>query len=122
MPRAARRLALTLVLTLVLLAGCSQTPSSPVPDSTMVEVLVDLYLAGARTDVADHLPAASRDSVLARHGLDSTANRSALRYFAAHPAAYGALYERVVDRLAIERAESSSQPPPLPDTLKLMAR
>lgn len=85
--------------------GCSG-PSEPVrtlPDSTLIEVLMDLHLAGARIQVDPDAMPGLRDSVLSLHGLDSTSFVEAMAWYEAHPEEYVAVYGTVVDRLAEER-------------------
>jgi hypothetical protein len=84
----------------------------PLADSVMVAVLAELHLADARAEVEGNVPPAIRDSVLARHGLDSARYAAALQYYVAHPDTFEALYGRVVDRLEAERLPLSSEPPP----------
>ena len=93
------------VLFLLLLAACSDLASEapPVPDSTMVDVLVVLHLAEQREALQADLSPALRDSVLARHGLDTATYADAIAFYAAHPERYAGLYEDVIERLETER-------------------
>ena len=115
-------LALLLMAATALLTGCGvlSEDDAPVSDSIMVDVLVDLHLASARQArraASDSLaadsattPAGSVDgpapapaSVLAAHNLDRSAYEEAVAYYVDHPAAYGKLYDAVIERLSIER-------------------
>lgn len=96
------------VMTLVALslpaAGCTDDgPRRTLSDSTAVSVLVDLHLAGARERLDAEPPPDLRDSVLARHGLDSTSFRQGMAWYEAHPEQYVAIYGAVVDQLNAER-------------------
>lgn len=85
--------------------GCSRSEhtGAAIPDSTMIAVLVDLHLAGARQQLPGDAPAGLRDSVLAHHGLDSSAFASHMAWLEAHPDDYVSVYGAVVDRLNAER-------------------
>ena len=92
------------MLALLLLGGgvgCSTPVSTepPIPDSTLVDVLVDLHVLEARDETLGDVPPALFDSVLTRHGLDSTRYNASLRYYSRHPEAYRDLYDDVIDRL-----------------------
>lgn len=106
------------VLSLVLISsgGCSdQRPEPPLDDSTMVEVMIELHLALARTEVTHRVPAGIRDSIFAAYEIDSSAFAETISYYAAEPDEYGRLYGRVLDRLNSERmplgpADSADDP------------
>ncbi len=91
---------------MLVLAGCSAflSDAPPVPDSTLVEVLTDLHLAKARSEL-DEPPPALEDSVLHHHGLTRADYDAALDYYAEHPDAYLALYDQVLNHLNAERME-----------------
>lgn len=101
-------------LLLTLLASSCSIPSSdtpPVPDTTMVHVLVDMHLAAARAGQQDGLPPSTRDSLLARHGLSPEQYDAALDFYADHPKRYVAVYDSVVDRLSARRPASRNATP-----------
>ena len=87
------------------LPACSSLTAEPppVPDSTMVEVLVELHLAEARTELYGRLPEGLRDSALAKHGLTQREYKRAVDYYTDHPTSYADLYDTVLDRLSAER-------------------
>ena len=87
------------------LAGCAgePAPQQVLPDSTMIRVISDLHLATARYELDDGAAPGLRDSVLAMHGLDSTAFEEAMAWYRAHPSEYAAVYGAVIDRLNAER-------------------
>lgn len=108
------RLALLLLLSL---SACTQllTEPPPVADSTMVEVLVELHLAEAMlASGTTPLPLSVRDSILQRHQLTESGYEEAVQYYTAHPEAYAALYEQVVNVLNEEQNRLLYQP----DTLR----
>ncbi len=87
------------VFALCALVHCS-VPQGPGPltsDSLAVALFVDLHLAHARQELELYTP--GRDTILARHGLDSTSFAALMDYYARHPEAYVDLYAQVVDRL-----------------------
>ncbi len=90
------------------LTGCSVFSDAPAPiaDSVMVEVLIDLHLATARADLYHDVPPTVRDSILARHALDTLQYHAALRYYSDHPEDYVALYNDVLNRLNEERQKT----------------
>lgn len=111
-----------LVFSLSFGSGCAgSADDSPVPDSTMVRVLLELHLAVARAEVTGEIPPNIRDSILVAYGIDSTSYAKSILYYADHPDKYEAVYTRVLDRLNSARmpggvidADSSFRPPPSP--------
>lgn len=93
------------VLCCTALACSSFSPDEPpIPDSTLIEVLTELHLAAARTEVRKDPPLALRDSILARYGVDEARLRAATEYYSKHPAAYESLYDAVLDSLNTHRS------------------
>jgi len=84
--------------------GCAllepDTPS--IPDSTLVEVLVELHLAAARQEQVGDVPAQFMDSVLQAYQVDSLAFKARMQQLAAHPQEAMQVYERVLERLQEE--------------------
>lgn len=99
------RLLAALVVLSLSVPGCSifTAEEPPIPDSTMVDVLVGLHLAEARSEVDGPLPAGMRDSILSRHGLTPSDYEAAVAHYADHPETYSDIYDRVLDRLSAER-------------------
>lgn len=93
----------------LLVWGCAPDTRSPIPDSTMVNVMVELHLLNARMDLSGRPIEHARDSILHGYGIDSASYEGALHYYAEHPVEYGAIYGQVVDALA-------SEPTTLPDS------
>ena len=93
----------TLAVTASLGCGAPEDTERTLPDSTLIEVLVDLHLSGARLQVTPDAPVGLRDSVLALHGLDSVSFLEAMTWYESHPDEYVAVYGTVLDRLSAER-------------------
>lgn len=108
-----------MLLTIVLIAavGCIGEGRSraPIPDSTMVEVLVELHLLEARMEVAppdSALTGPGRDEIFRSHGVDSTRFARTVDYYAERLEAYGRLYDRVTDRLQARQPRGTNDPSP----------
>ena len=85
------------------LAACTpMTEQPPVPDSTFVEVMTELYLADTRRELFD-TPDSLRDAILTHYGIDTTQYDAAQRFYADHPDQYLDLYNALLDRLNAER-------------------
>ena len=85
-------------------AGCSASdPTGGLGDSLFVEALVDAQLAAERAAETGEPPDSLEAAALARHGLDTTAFRRALRRLARDPEAYSALTDSAIDRLSQAR-------------------
>lgn len=105
---------LAAVLSLGLLSGCSGFSSNekPLPDSTFTTMLTELHLAKARTLIEDSVPVDLRDSIFARHGVDSTAFYTTLDYYSRRPKAFEAVYSTVIDTLQSVQHPGSGRPTP----------
>ncbi len=104
LPACTRRTLLAVLLA-AMLPACSSfsTPEPPVADSTLVEVLVELQLVSARSDLYRDVPPGTRDSVLVRHGLTKADFEAAMRYYSEHPETFVEIYTNVLDRINEER-------------------
>lgn len=102
---------LLFALSLLLITGCGALTGDepPVADTTLTSVLVELHLANARAGLesAPALPPGTRDSILARHGLDEPTLETAMDYYTEHPQAYVDLYDVVLDCLSAARDQST---------------
>ena len=88
-----------------LAGGCRSNASvKAIPDSTMVDLLVELHLANGRIEVTDRPLDFPRDSIFQVYGIDSTAYARMIGYYARHPEEYSEIYGRVLDELSEERA------------------
>ncbi|PSQ75036.1 MAG: DUF4296 domain-containing protein [Bacteroidetes bacterium QH_9_64_21] len=105
---------LAAVLSLGLLSGCSgfSSDEKPLPDSTFTTMLTELHLAKARIMVEDSVPVDLRDSVFARHGVDSTAFYATLNYYSRRPKAFEAVYSSVIDTLQSVQYPGDERPMP----------
>jgi hypothetical protein len=82
-------------------AGCGASDeSAPVADSVLVDVFADLHLAGAWMRLEPGETPGLRDSVLARHGLDSASFARSVAWLRDHPEDFVAIYGSVLDRLS----------------------
>lgn len=101
-----RLLIVTLQAGLLLgMPACSafSTDAPPVPDSTLVDVLVELHLAEGRAEITGTPVPAARDSILARYGVTPDAFDETVAYYADRPEAYLEVYDAVLDALSAER-------------------
>ncbi len=101
-----------LLLLLLSLQGCILRSSPPreVPDSTVIRLLIELQLAGARAELRGDVPPAFRDSLLNAYGVDSIAFRQLMAYYASHPDEAQALYNHVLDSLQEHLARVDTLP------------
>jgi hypothetical protein len=97
-----------------LLSGCSGFSSNekPLPDSTFVGLLTELHLAKARTTIEEPVPPHFRDSLFARHEVDSSAFYNTLAYYSRRPKLFETLYSSVVDTLQSLQHPQKDRPPP----------
>lgn len=101
--RARRTFAAVLLATTLSACSSFSTPEPPVADSTIVEVLIDLQLASARSDLYHDVSPGMRDSVLTRHGLTEADFEAAMRYYSERPEAFVEIYTTVLNRINEER-------------------
>ena len=95
---------LALLVGSLLVVGCGGNhQAKAVPDSTMVEVLVELHLANGRIEVTDQPLPIARDSIFEAYSVDTSAYAATIDYYARNPEDYSRVYGRVVDRLSAER-------------------
>ncbi|GAB5519277.1 MAG: hypothetical protein RhofKO_15280 [Rhodothermales bacterium] len=90
------------------LSGCTAVNAPPdvTADSSLVDVLTDLYLLEGRVrfdGAATHLP--NRDSLLAAHGLTEAAFIERMNTYREHPEAFYDLQKEVLERLNLERLD-----------------
>lgn len=113
------RVGFVLTFVAVLGVGCvGSEERRPVPDSTMVDLLIELHLSVARAEFTNEIPPDIRDSIFTAYDVDSTTYAQAITYYAEHPDEYAEIYSRVLDRLNSERhplgqaSENNSAAPP----------
>lgn len=102
------------VLCLTFLSGCSgfSSEEAPLPDSTFTNMLTELHLAKARTRIEDPVPADLRDSLFARHDVDSSAFYATLDHYSRRPKAFETLYSSVIDSLQSLQRPQKNRPTP----------
>ncbi|MEM6337924.1 MAG: DUF4296 domain-containing protein [Bacteroidota bacterium] len=83
--------------------GTEPEPVPPVASDRLVAALVDLHLAGARSERFGDMDASWHESVLAQHGLTQADLDEALDFYAANRDAYLDLYTAVLDSLNAAR-------------------
>lgn len=90
-----------LVGLILLLTGCEQHGRAPLglPDSLMVDLLVDVHLADARASQTGASADSLRLEALEQYELDTLGFQEMLAYYAAHPEPYLAYYDEALDRL-----------------------
>lgn len=100
------------VLGLILLSGCSgfSSEEKPLPDSTFARMLTELHLAKARARIEQPVPADFRDSVFARHDVDSSAFYATLDYYSRRPKALETVYSSVLDSLTSLQRPQKKRP------------
>ncbi|MXW64005.1 MAG: DUF4296 domain-containing protein [Bacteroidetes bacterium SB0662_bin_6] len=99
-----RRLAASILcLAVSALTACSGNAPPPVPGTTMVAVLAEMHLLQAREELTEINTREVQDSLLAAHGLDSTAWANAIAWYTSHPETFVGIYGRVVDTLQVQQ-------------------
>lgn len=98
-------LLLCITLSSSLVACSSFSPDErPLPDSTLVDVLMEFHLAQVRTHhFGDTTFVALRDSILSHYDIPEAQLEEALRYYSRHPSAYASLHDAVRDSLEAHR-------------------
>ena len=113
------------ILVIMLSASCDSPPIDPSSstDSLLVAVLSDLYLeeadiqlaAAAQSDSArtaraqDGLETGRRDSIIAAHSLTEVSFHRYMAPYLSRPHELQMLYDRVLDRLNLERQQVQAQ-------------
>ncbi len=69
----------------------------------MVAVLAEMHLLQAREELTEINTRGAQDSLLAAHGLDSTAWADAIAWYTSHPETFAGIYGRVVDTLQVQQ-------------------
>ena len=88
---------------LAALTGCGLNDSAPpLDEDTFVEIMAQLHVLEARFEIHEDLPAALRDSLLARFDADSTALAETQAFYVQHPEVFRDLYARIIDRINAE--------------------
>ncbi|HEX9658807.1 MAG TPA: hypothetical protein VGA18_00840 [Rhodothermales bacterium] len=96
----------------VVLSGCESKGSAGpgIPDSLLVDVLVDVYSATARAHLDGTDPDSARVEAMAHFGLDTVALNRTLHYFAENPDSAATVYQRALDSLIVFQRNLRSAP------------
>lgn len=85
----------------------------------MVDLLIDIYLAEARTtllpvnrDSAYRLFLPYQDSLMRRKGIADSTLKKAYSYYLGHPAEFEAIYDAVIDSLSLREQRIRENRPP----------
>ena len=105
-----RTLFLLLILALFLPAACGkdEQETAPLTREQMVNLMMEVYLAEARTsllplpkDSSYRLFLAFQDSLMARQGVEDSTLRKAYSYYLNHPTEMEAIYDAIIDSLTL---------------------
>ncbi len=98
---------ITSLILMCVFTSCSSIDStevlSPVADSVMVEVFIELHLAEARTDLFQETEISYRDSILAKYSMSTSDFNEVMTFYKEHPAAYHKVYSKALNQLSEER-------------------
>jgi hypothetical protein len=111
------RLALLLLIAPLAAAGCrggERAPATALPDSLLVEAIVESHLAAVRAERTGEDQDSLRAAALTELGFDEADLNAALDAYAQEPEAFARLYERVVVRLLTEHEAASGAAHSLP--------
>lgn len=90
--------------------GDNNAEESPIPDSLLVGVLVDVYSATARAHLDGTDASMARVEALARFGLDTTDFNRTLTFLAENPDSAASVYQRALDSLIVVEQDLRSAP------------
>ena len=101
------------ILLMIAGIGCSdRRTASPIEPEVMTDILVDLHLERAQSDVGVRDTLVSTDAILARHRVSDDEFRAAMAYYAEHPDVYVVLLDTVIDRMRAMRPQADVQSTP----------
>lgn len=101
------------------LFSCSKEgkEEAPLTRDQMVSLMMDVYLAEARTtllpihrDSAYRLFLPYQDSLLRRHGIADSTLKKAYGYYLRHPAAFESIYDAIIDSLSLREQKMRENP------------
>lgn len=102
-----------LILTVILISGCSKRPPLVVDDDKMIDVMVDIHKSEAMltsspgTFINDSMKKVLRQSILLKHSMTQEELDSSLSWYGKNIDKYAELYDEVIKRL--ENQLSSSE-------------
>lgn len=102
-----------LIILLVFLNGCrssvEETIPTAIPRQALVELLADIHLAQAKTDLMRNadttLNTSAVISVLQQHHIPAETYTATMDYFGSHPDALSKLYDEVIAELSRRQIE-----------------
>ena len=102
--------------------GCGDhsRTSEGVPDSLLVDVIVEVFAATARAELDGTDSGVARQEALARFGLDTAALSQTLKVLAEDPDSAAVVYQRALDSLVVIQRNLRS--PPVLDSLARAVR
>jgi hypothetical protein len=101
------------VLTLVaLVAACGDNAANRerIPDSLLVDVLVEVYTATAKAHLEGTDPELARVEAIRQFGIDTVVLNRTIDYLAENPDSAAVVYKRALDSLIVEQRELRSIP------------
>lgn len=90
-----------------MMSGCADkvtgTSPTPVPDSVMIELLIEMHLVEARIEMHNEPMLEARDSIFMQYGITPAIFGEAMDYYTENPDAYLKIYTEALDKLSDER-------------------
>ncbi len=111
---------LSCLLLLASLVSCTQEKKeqAPLDRDQMTNLLIDIYLAEARTtllpvsrDSAYRLFLPHQDSLMRSNGIADSTLKKAYSYYLRHPTEFEAIYDAVIDSLSLREQRIRENPP-----------
>lgn len=95
------------IISALVASGCADkvtgTSPAPVPDSVMIELLIEMHLAEARIEMHHEPMLETRDSIFVQYGITQATFEAAMEYYTENPEAYLKIYTEALDKLSDER-------------------
>ena len=92
---------------LLLLPACTgKAPTevaAPIADSTMIQLIIELHLAEARSQLSATSQTAKRDSIFLHYDVNADEFEAAMAYYSSNPEVYVSIYSEALDKLSDER-------------------
>lgn len=102
---------LVVVVIASMAAACSVDRSHSLVDrDVLVNVLVELHLAQARSSLVSESRPPASDSILEFYGIENEQFRETMRHYAHRPDEYVALMDTVIDRMRLLRPDLADDP------------
>ncbi len=98
---------LFLIASGLITSGCADkvtgTSPAPVPDSVMIELLIEMHLTEARIEMHNEPMLETRDSIFVQYGITPATFEAAMDYYTENPEAYLKIYTEALDKISDER-------------------